>query len=293
MGSRTLGTATWTWTTQPHHHHRPDERRRVHHLLPGNRRRERDHLGRRQLHLRGRRGRRDADARRWFADRHVGVAAGRCARRATPRPRSSTARGTTGTFQDIPGHGGLDCGCPVTWPASPPRTDSTGVQTGLADLVHHPDRDRRRAGADRGGVHQLLQRHRHHAAGGRVTLDRIGTGADYAATTTGPVSVGLQSGNAAVSATDVNMASYGASLAVTRTFNSVEPHMPSISGWGWTSSLTSGVTTGVDAAHAPRWRYRLLRGARPPDGTNDTFIQGTTNGGMTASPRRALRSPPG
>ena len=30
-----------------------------------------------------------------------------------------------------------------------------------------------------------------------VTLDRVGTGADYGTTTAGPITVGLQSGNAA------------------------------------------------------------------------------------------------
>ena len=74
--------------------------------------------------------------------------------------------GSTGSFQDIPDQVVDDCGCPVTWPVST-STDSTGVTTDSLTWYVTRTASRRRPGADRGGVHQLLRRHRHHAAGHR------------------------------------------------------------------------------------------------------------------------------
>ena len=163
--------------------------------------------------------------------------------------------GSTGSFQDIPDHVVYDCGCPVTWPVST-STDSTGVTTD--SLTWYVTRTL----ADDGPVQ--IEAVFTNSSGGTdttppvtVTLNRIGTGADYGTTQIGPVTVGLQSGNAAVTATDVNMASYGASLTVTRAFNSVEPSVPSIFGWGWTIQPHRWGHLGVDPAH----RLRLLRGA--------------------------------
>lgn len=88
------------------------------------------------------------------------------------------------------------------------------------------------------------------------------------------MTVGLQSGNAAVSATDVSIASYGTALTVTRTFNSLEPTKSSIFGPGWTSSIIGGVTS--------PWTQLTDSGSYVvvdnEDGSNDTFLQGTSNG---------------
>lgn len=184
--------------------------------------------------------------------------------------------GSTGSFQDIPDHVVYDCGCPVTWPVST-STDSTGVTTD--SLTWYVTRTL----ADDGPVQ--IEAVFTNSSGGTdttppvtVTLNRIGTGADYGTTQIGPVTVGLQSGNAAVTATDVNVASYGASLTVTRAFNSVEPSVPSIFGWGWTSSITGGVTSAWTQL-TDYGSYVVLASA---DGSNDTFAAGSTNDGVTA-----------
>jgi RHS repeat-associated protein len=183
--------------------------------------------------------------------------------------------GTTGSFQPIPDHVVYDCGCAVTWPVST-STNGAGVQTD--NLTWYVTRTL----ADDGPVQ--IEALFTDGSGDTdttppvtVTLDRIGTGADYGTTTAGPVTVGLQSGNAAASATDVNIASYGSSLSVTRTFNSLEPNNASIFGWGWTSSLTGGETT-TWTQITNDGSYVVLAAA---DGSNDTFIQGTSSGGVT------------
>jgi RHS repeat-associated protein len=186
--------------------------------------------------------------------------------------------GTTGAFQQIPGATVYSCGCAVTWPVST-TTNADGVQTAQLSWFIT------RTVTDDGPV-QIEAVFTNSSNGTdttppvTVTLDRVGTGADYATTQAGPVTVGLQSGNAAVSATDVNIASYGAGLAVTRTFNSVAPNKPSIFGWGWTSSLTGGVTTPWTQITLPAsGNYAVLQAA---DGTSDSFLQGATSGGITS-----------
>lgn len=180
--------------------------------------------------------------------------------------------GTTGSFQQIPDHVVYNCNCPVTWPVTT-SSNSAGVQTPL--LTWYVTR----TVADDGPVQ--IQAVFTNGSGGTdttppvtVTLDRIGTGADYGTTNVGPVMVGLQSGNAAVSATDASINSYGSDLTVTRTFNSLEPAKASIFGPGWTSSITGGVTS--------PWTQLTNSGSYAvldnEDGSNETFLQGSTNG---------------
>ena len=184
--------------------------------------------------------------------------------------------GTTGAFAPIPDHVVFDCGCPVTWPVSVTDT-SDGVQTDL--LTWYVTRTL----ADDGPVQ--IEAVFDNGSGGTittppvtVTLDRLGTGADYGTTQAGPATVGLQSGNAAISAMDVSIASYGSALSVTRTFNSVQPDKPGIFGPGWAASLTGGVTAPWIQL-TDNGSYVVLAGT---DGTEDSFTQGTTSGGITS-----------
>jgi RHS repeat-associated protein len=180
--------------------------------------------------------------------------------------------GTSGSFTQIPGATVYSCGCSVTWPVST-TTNGAGVQTALLSWYVT------RVLADDGPVQ--IEATFTNSSGGSdttppvtVTLNRLGAGADYGTTQAGPVTVGLQSGNAALSATDVNISSYGASLAVARTFNSVEPATSSIFGPGWTTSLTGG-TTSPWTQLTEGSSYAVLDNA---DGSNDTFTQGATSG---------------
>jgi RHS repeat-associated protein len=184
--------------------------------------------------------------------------------------------GTTGSFQVIPDSDVSDGSSGVTWPVST-SADSSGTATDA--LTWYATRTL----ADDGPVQ--IEAVFTDGSGGTdttqpvtVTLNRIGTGADYGTTTAGPVTIGLQSGNAAVSATDVNIASYGTSLQVTRTFNSVEPDTASIFGWGWTSSLTGGETTPWTQITDDS-NYVVLTAT---DGSNDTFTAGATSNGVTS-----------
>ena len=185
--------------------------------------------------------------------------------------------GTTGSFQPIPSHVTVNsCGCAVTWPVAA-SAGNVGVQTG--QLTWYVTRTL----ADDGPVQ--IEAVFTGSGSSQVTtppvtvaLNRVGGGADYGTTQAGPVTVGLQSGNAAASATDVNIASYGAGLSVTRTFNSVEPSTASIFGWGWTSSLSGGVTSPWTQL-TNYTSYVVLASA---DGSSVTFGQGTTSGGVTS-----------
>lgn len=111
-----------------------------------------------------------------------------------------------------------------------------------------------------------------------VTLARIGNGTDFGTTQAGPAMVGLQSGNAAVSATDVQIASYGAALAVVRTFNSLDPGHSSVFGPGWVSSLTGGVTSPWSQV-TDDGTYAV---AAKADGSTSTFATGSTANGITS-----------
>jgi RHS repeat-associated protein len=181
--------------------------------------------------------------------------------------------GTSGSFTAIPNHVTVDsCGCGVTWPVST-TTNSAGVQT--ATLTWYLNRTI----ADDGLVQ--VETVFTNSSGGTlttppvaVTLSRTGSSADFGSTTAGPVTVGLQSGNAALSATDVGISSYGADLTVGRTFNSVNPSVSGIFGPGWVSS--------VGSTQASNWAsviddttYAVLTGG---DGSTYTFTEGSTSG---------------
>jgi RHS repeat-associated protein len=194
----------------------------------------------------------------------------------------SYREGTTGSFAQIPTNSGgtgatvYSCGCAVSWPVST-STNADGVQTALLDWYVT------RVVTDDGPIQ--VEATFTNANNGTittppvtVTLDRVGTGADYGVTQAGPVTVGLQSGNAALSATDVNIAAYGTAMAVTRTFNSVQPGIASIFGKGWTSSLTGGITTPWTNLTVGSNGYAVLRDA---GGNSYDFAPGTTTGGIT------------
>jgi YD repeat-containing protein len=169
-------------------------------------------------------------------------------------------QGSTGAFQPVPGASGL----PVT-------SNTAGVQTASVNW------NITQALADDGPVQieaVFTGSGTFTTPAVTVTLNRVGTGADYGTTTAGPATVGLQSGNAAISAADVNIASYGSALTVTRTFNSVEPSVPSIFGPGWTSSLTGGTTTAWTQLTSGS-SFVVLQDA---SGDNDSFTQGAANG---------------
>ncbi|MET7694889.1 RHS repeat-associated core domain-containing protein [Streptomyces sp. NPDC005483] len=112
-----------------------------------------------------------------------------------------------------------------------------------------------------------------------VTLDRLGTGTDFGTTQAGPVTVGLQSGNASVTSTDVSVASYGSGLSVDRTFNSLKPTAVNTGfGPGWTTSLPVAGTSASWASVTDKGTYALLTGH---DGSGLTFAAGTASNGTT------------
>ncbi|MGW1562866.1 RHS repeat-associated core domain-containing protein [Streptomyces sp. NPDC002144] len=112
-----------------------------------------------------------------------------------------------------------------------------------------------------------------------VTLDRLGTGTDFGTTQAGPVTIGLQSGNASVTSTDVSIASYGSGLSVDRTFSSLKPAATSSGfGPGWTTSLPVAGTSASWASVTDKGTYALLTGH---DGSELTFAAGTASNGTT------------
>lgn len=184
--------------------------------------------------------------------------------------------GTSGSFTAIPNHVVFQCNCPVTWPVST-SSGPVGVQT--AQLTWYLNRTL----SDDGPVQ--VEAVFTDSTGDTdttppvtVTLDRLGSGTDYGTTTAGPVSVGLQSGNAALSTTDVSIASYGAQLSVSRTFNSVAPSAASIFGPGWVSSVASS-TASSWASVTDDGSYAVLAGG---DGSIYSFAAGSTTSGVTA-----------
>ena len=180
--------------------------------------------------------------------------------------------GTSGSFTAIPDHVVYDCGCAVTWPVST-STNGAGVQTDQLTWYLN------RTIPDDGLVQ--VEAVFADAAGDTlttpavsVTLSRTGSSADFGTTSAGPVTVGLQSGNAALSASDVSVSSYGGALGVSRTFNSVNPTASGIFGPGWVAS--------VGSTQASSWSsiqddgsYVVLTGG---DGSTYTFTQDATSG---------------
>lgn len=184
--------------------------------------------------------------------------------------------GTTGTFTAIPNHVVYQCGCPVTFPVST-STNNAGVQTSALTWYLN------RTIADDGLVQ--VEAIFSDSSGDTmttppvsVTLSRTGSGADFGATTAGPVSVGLQSGNAALSNTDVGVSSYGADLSVSRTFNSVNPSVDGIFGPGWVSSVGSTQASSWSSV-ADDGSYAVLTAG---DGSTYTFTAGSTSGSTTS-----------
>jgi RHS repeat-associated protein len=181
--------------------------------------------------------------------------------------------GTTGTFTTIPNHVTVDsCGCTVTWPTTT-NTNPAGVQTGK--LTWYVDRTIANDGLVQ--VEAVFS----NSTGPTlttppvsVTLSRTGSGVDFGTTSAGPVTVGLQSGNAALSTTDVDIPSYGADLLASRTFNSVNPSATGIFGPGWVagvgSTQASSYTSVTDDSS-----YVVLTAA---DGATYTFTQASTSG---------------
>jgi len=185
--------------------------------------------------------------------------------------------GTTGSFTSIPTADVTNNGAALTWPLA--TTAGTGVVTtptltwNLAQTV-----------SDDG----LLQvEAEFSAANGNVvdsppvsvTLDRLGTGVDFGTTQTGPVTVGLQSGNASVTADDVNISSFGSELGVLRTFNSLSPKGSGIFGPGWAATLPVSGAGDSWSSVTDEGSYAQLTGE---DGSVLTFATGATTSGVTS-----------
>ncbi|MFF4507630.1 RHS repeat-associated core domain-containing protein [Streptomyces sp. NPDC001401] len=186
--------------------------------------------------------------------------------------------GTSGAFQDVPSEATFDCGCSNVWPVA---------TVGNAEGVQSPYLTWKvtESLSDDGPI-QLKAVFTNDSGSTTVTtdpvtttLDRLGSGVDFGTTTVGPVTVGLQSGNGAVSATDVSIANYGSGLGVSRTFNSLNPHTNSIFGPGWTSSLPVAGTSASWSSITDNGSYALLTGS---DGSTLAFDAGTTTGGVTS-----------
>jgi len=112
-----------------------------------------------------------------------------------------------------------------------------------------------------------------------VLLSHLGNGQDFGSASLGPVTVGLQSGNAEVSASDVSIASYGSGLDVTRTFNSLQPSVPGLFGPGWVASFQVLGASQSWSSVTDDSSYAVLTGT---DGSTILFTTGTTSGGVTS-----------
>jgi YD repeat-containing protein len=111
-----------------------------------------------------------------------------------------------------------------------------------------------------------------------ATFDRVGTGGDFAAAPVGPATVGLQSGNLSLAATDVSISSYGAGLSVSRTFNTHASATPSIFGPGWTSSVPVEGTSDEWSSITNDGSFAVLTSSV---GSAMTFAEGAPSGGIT------------
>jgi YD repeat-containing protein len=188
--------------------------------------------------------------------------------------------GTSGAFTTIPAGDVTSNGNPITWPVADGNevfnTTVTSVVSGLTWNAAHTLND-----------DGLIQIQAIFTNGSNswtttpttVTLDRVGTGVDFSTTQAGPVTVGLQSGNASLSATDVSIASFGSGLSLSRTFNSLKPTASGIFGPGWTSSLPVAGTSASWSSITDDGTYALLIGQ---DGSKLTFATGTVTSGVTA-----------
>ncbi|MFE9880619.1 DNRLRE domain-containing protein [Streptomyces sp. NPDC005784] len=192
-------------------------------------------------------------------------------------------KGNSGTFTDIPAGDVKKGTSSVSWPVAV-NTVSGGVQSpALTWSVTHTVADDgllqiKAVLTDASGNNPIT------TAPVNVTLDRVGAGVDFGTTQAGPVTVGLQSGNGSVTASDVSVASFGSGLGLARAFNSLSPAVPSLFGPGWTTSLPVQGTSAAWASLTDATSYVMLTGA---DGSKLTFTTGSTdsNGVVSYTPQ--------
>jgi RHS repeat-associated protein len=186
--------------------------------------------------------------------------------------------GTSGTFANIPASDVSNGGVAVTWPvATNELSDGSGVNTpNLTWFAMHTL-----------ATSGLLQVQAQFTDGlgdsyttspVTVTIDTTGTGGDFASTQIGPVTVGLQSGNMSLSATDVSIAGFEMGLSVSRTFNSLAPGIASLFGPGWASSFPVLGSSMVWSSVIDDNSYAVLTDS---SGTTYSFAAGTPSGGVT------------
>jgi RHS repeat-associated protein len=187
-------------------------------------------------------------------------------------------KGTTGSFTSIPASDVANNGSAITWPVA--TTSGTGEAQSPAltwNVTHTLNDDGllqiEAVFTDSSGNNPIT------TPPVDVTLDRIGTGADFGTTQVGPVTIGLQSGNAEVDASDVSIASFGSGLGLTRTFNSLNPTASSLFGPGWTTTLPVVGTSAMWSSVTDATSYAILTGF---DGSKLTFATiGTDSNGLT------------
>lgn len=187
-------------------------------------------------------------------------------------------KGTTGSFATIPAGDVTNGSSPVTWPVATTSGSGEVQSPALTWNVTHTLNDDgllqiEAVFTDSSGNNPIT------TPPVDVTLDRIGTGADFGTTGVGPVTIGLQSGNASVSAGDVSIAGFGSGLGVTRTFNSLAPTVRSLFGPGWTTSLPVMGTSAMWSSLTDATSYV---GLARTDGSKLTFATAGTDGtGLT------------
>jgi RHS repeat-associated protein len=105
-----------------------------------------------------------------------------------------------------------------------------------------------------------------------ATLDQKAFGSDYASEAVGPGSVNLITGNYQVADTDVQVASYGSDLTVSRTFNSRDPNDSANGplGPGWVASLPIDEANADFVSLHDAGSYVIVTGG---DGTQLTFAR--------------------
>jgi YD repeat-containing protein len=190
--------------------------------------------------------------------------------------------GTTGTFTNIPASAASLGGKPVTWPVATgapgqPTSDATVIAP--ADLTWLAKQTITTSGLLQiQAVFNDSSGDTYTTSPVTVTLNSSGTGGDFGTTGVGPATVGLQSGNLSLSATDVSIASYGTSLQVSRTFNTLEPGTSSGFGPGWTASFPVKGTSDVWSSITNDGSYAVLTDS---SGATYTFAAGTASSGVT------------
>lgn len=196
--------------------------------------------------------------------------------------------GITGAFSNIPpGDVSTSDGSSVTWPAPTICDPDYPNCTGAADVTT-PFLDWH---ANQTILHSALLQIQavftdshngsYTTSPVTVTLDTSGVGSDFATAQVGPVTVGLQSGNLSLAATDVSIASYGTALTVSRSFGTLDilNGAPSAFGPGWTSSLPVLGTTMRWSSVTDDGSYAVLTAS---DGSSQMFAAGTTINGVTS-----------